>query len=74
MWSDYIVHISLFLFQFSHVSLPIERTSVECKLRYAELAVDIMNEHAVDERLRRNKEARKDSVEKVYEKWLTLLT
>jgi hypothetical protein len=47
------------------VSLPVERASVECKLCFGELAVDIMNDDAVDDRMRRNKEARKGSVEKV---------
>jgi hypothetical protein len=59
------------------VSLPIERMSVECKLRFGELAVDIINDHAVDERIRRNKEAKKDSVEKVgtrTEEYFTLIT
>jgi hypothetical protein len=51
--------------------------SVECKLCFGELAVDIINDHAVDERIRRNKEAKKDSVEKVgtrTEEHLTLIT
>lgn len=48
------------------MSLPVERTSVECKLCFGELAVDIMKEHALDERTRRNEEARKGSVEKVF--------
>ena len=47
------------------MSLPAERASVECKLCFGELAVDIMNDDAVDDRMRRNKEARKGSVEKV---------
>ena len=48
------------------MSLPVERASVECKLCFGEVAVDIINDYAVDERTRRNKEARKGSVEKVY--------
>ena len=47
------------------MSLAVERASVECKLCFGELAVDIMNDDAVDDRMRRNKEARKGSVEKV---------
>ena len=42
-----------------------DRASVQYKLCFGELAVDIMKEHAVDERARRNEEARKGSVEKV---------
>ena len=48
------------------MSLPVERSSVESRLCFSELAIEIMTEYAVDERARRNKEARKGSVEKVY--------
>ncbi|XP_028390807.1 LOW QUALITY PROTEIN: cilia- and flagella-associated protein 46-like [Dendronephthya gigantea] len=51
--------------ELSSVSLAVERTSVESKLCFGQLAVEIMNEHAVDERSRRNKDARKSSVEKL---------
>ena len=51
--------------EFCQVSLPVERISVECKLCFGELAIDIINDHAADERVRRNTEARKGSVEKL---------
>ena len=47
------------------VSLPIEREAVETRLSLGELSVEIMKEHTEDERIKRNKEARKRSVEVV---------
>ena len=48
-----------------NISLPTEREAVEARLSLGELTVEIMIEHTKDERARRNREARKGSVEKV---------
>ena len=63
-----IEHTVFLLYQLPSVSLPTEREAVETRLCLCDVTVEIMNEHTKDERMRKNKEARKGSVEKVFRK------